>query len=300
MGLELLTSYRPGVQASRPIICLEVNPPRGTDFDSVLDKLDGKIEQVDFFNVTDSALARMRAAPLPFASKLRERFGREPLVNISCRDRNLIALQGDLLAGWASGIQAVIALTGDAVTIGDSPERKGVFEVNSVGLLNAIGTLNSGKDLAGNQLAGAPTFCPGVVVNPNARNMSAEIRRLEKKRTAGARFALSQPVFDLEASRVFFDAASTIGLPILMGLMAFRTVRSARNVVNVPGIKLSSEMSKLIDSSNDESIAKNSLEICLKLANENRKYVAGFHIVSGVAPKLALSLADYIGKELTR
>ena len=170
----------------KPLLSLEVNPPHGVEFESILQRLEGRLEGVDLFNVTDSALARMRFAAIPFASLLKNRFGLEPLVNISCRDRNLIAIQGDLLAAWALGIRSVVALTGDAVSVGDSPERKGVFEVNSVGLLKVIAKLNSGYDLAEKPLSGGTAFVPGVVVNPNAKNAAAELRRLDKKREAGA------------------------------------------------------------------------------------------------------------------
>ena len=162
---------------SKKLLCIEVNPPKGTDLEAIFKRLDQHLTHVDFFNITDSALARMRMSPLPFAAKLKERYGVEPMVNISCRDRNLLALQADLLSGWMMGVHSVVALTGDALSVGDNPDRKGVFEVNSVGLLNAIETLNSGQELAGNKLKGAPNFSPGVVVNPNARNSNAELKK---------------------------------------------------------------------------------------------------------------------------
>src|SRR5689334_4471947 len=114
-----------------PFLCLEVNPPRGTDLTAIFQRLDGNIDGIDFLNVTDSALARMKCGALPFASLLKQRYGIEPLVNLACRDRNIIALQSDLLGGWILGVRSVVALTGDAVTVGDLPETKGVFEVNS-------------------------------------------------------------------------------------------------------------------------------------------------------------------------
>lgn len=287
MKLEYLIKHKSG---DSPLICLEVNPPRGVDFEGVFNRL-GSISGIDFFNVTDSALARMRAAPLPFAAALKARFGIEPLVNISCRDRNLIALQGDLLSGWNMGVHSIIALTGDAVTIGDSPERKGVFEVNSIGLLQAVNTLNSGKDLANNELQGAPSYIAGVVVNPNAKNINAEIRRLEKKHAAGARYALSQPVFDSAAAKQFFTSAAAIGIPILMGLMAFRSAKAASNIVNVPGIKLSADIIKMIEGAGDRDLTDDSINFALNLACNLKGMVAGFHVVSGTTPKLAQRLA---------
>ena len=138
----------------RKLLCLEVNPPKGVDCAKVFNRLDKHLKSVDFFNITDSALARMRMNPMVFAAELKKRYDVEPLVNMSCRDRNLIAMQGDLLAGWMMGVRSVIALTGDAISVGDSPDSKGVFEVNSVGLLGAVNKLNAGEDLVGNKLQG--------------------------------------------------------------------------------------------------------------------------------------------------
>lgn len=279
---------------AKPLLCLEVNPPRGVELEPVWERLEGELSGVDFLNITDSALARMRISPLPFASLIKQRFGVEPLVNISCRDRNLIAIQADLLAGWTTGVRSVVALTGDAVSVGDSPERKGVFEVNSVGLLNVIKTLNEGKDLAGNELKGAPSFFPGVVVNPNAKNTSVELRRLQKKKEAGARYALSQPVFDLELAGQFFAEAKKIGVPTFVGLLPLKTAKAARGILHVPGMKLSPEIVERIEKEPDCDLSEYSLELCLKIAKGIKDSVCGFHVVSGTTPKLALKLTSVL------
>lgn len=297
MSLERLKNAVNGGEL-KPLLCLEVNPPRGVEVDDIFERLNGKLEGVDFFNVTDSALARMKFSALPFASLLKARFRIEPLVNLSCRDRNLIAIQGDLLAGWATGVRAVVALTGDAVTIGDSPDRKGVFEVNSIGLLNTIYKLNSGVDVSGNELQSPPEYFPGVVVNPNARNQAAEIKRLAKKREAGARFALSQPVFDEANSTEFFSKAKEIGIPIFMGLLPFKSAKAVLNVVEfVPGIKISEDVLKYVNSKSvEDDLSPFFIERCLSLAKANRSHVCGFHVVSGVTPKLALRLTHELAK----
>lgn len=294
MGLELIKEVLEG-RKTRPLLCLEVNPPRGVEVGDVLARLEGQTGGIDFFNVTDCALAKMRLAAIPFAAILKNRFGIEPLVNISCRDRNLIALQADLLGGWALGVRSVIALTGDAVTIGDSPERKGVFEVNSIGLLSAIATLNEGKDLVGNQLTGTPEYLPGVVVNPNARNRGAELKRLKRKFDAGARYALSQPVFDEVSSVEFFKEAQAIGIPIFVGLMPLKSGRSVAGLSKVPGVRVSEAIEKLAKDDPERDLSDFSVHHCLSLAELNAPYVAGFHVVSGATPKLALRLAGELG-----
>ncbi len=290
MSLQSLTNVTSSHR--KPLICLEVNPPRGVVLDGIFKRLQDNVSGIDFFNVTDCALARMKLAALPFASLLKERLGIEPLVNVSCRDRNLIAIQADLLAAWATGIRSIVALTGDAVTIGDSPERKGVFEVNSIGLLQVIEALNSSKDISGNDLKGAPSFIAGVVVNPNARNPSAELKRLKRKKDAGALYALSQPVFDEELSAKFFSEAKEIGVPILAGLMPLKNGKSARALDTIPGIKISDKLRALVNESPDGDLSKFSIDLCLQIARANVSHVSGFHVVAGSSPGLALELAQ--------
>ena len=242
----------------------------------------------------------MKLAAFPFAAMLKARFGIDAMVNLSCRDRNLIAIQGDLLAAWAMGVKAVVALTGDAVTIGDSPDRKGVFEVNSIGLLHAITTLNSGVDLAGNALKGSPAFVSGVVVNPNVRNAAVEIRRLKKKREAGGVFALSQPVFDMEESPKFFEAAREAGVELFMGVLPFKTFQGASGLSKVPGIKVSENLLEKVKSLKEEDVPKFCFDHLLELADKCSPYVRGFHVISGNSPVLALDLAKDIGKWIAK
>lgn len=282
-------------KGARPLVCLEVNPPRGTDTESIITRLQEGLSGIDFVNVTDSALARMKMAAIPFAATIKQRLQIEALVNVSCRDRNLIALQADLLAGWALGVRSVVALTGDAVTIGDSPDRKGVFEVNSVGLLQAIAQLNQGRDLAGNELKGTPRFVPGVVANPNARNLPAEIRRLRKKRDAGACYVLTQPVFDVAVAEQFIEAAGEVEIPILLGLLPLKNAQAAERISKVPGIRVSDGVMRHILAKGQGDLSEFFLSHCLEIADRTKGLVRGFHVVSGVTPLLALTLAQRLG-----
>lgn len=278
------------------LLCLEVNPPRGTDIKTVFDKLEPVADAVNFFNVTDCALARMKLAGLPFGAILKRELNKEVMVNLACRDRNLIALQADLLAAWVTGVHSLVALTGDAVSVGDSPDRKGVFEVNSVGLLHAIATLNSGKDLDGHELKGSPSFVAGAVCNPNARNSEVEVRRLAKKKAAGALYALSQPVFDETTSTAFFSSASSLGLSLFVGLMPLKNSRALQAISNVPGIKLGEDFISKTSSMSDSQLETFSMEHSLALAKTLAPFVRGFHVISGGYP----SLANELTKELSK
>ncbi len=278
-----------GTKSGKPLLCLEINPPRGTDVEATLGRY-ASLSGVDFVNITDSALAKMKLSGLTFAALFKQRFGVEPLVNLSCRDRNVIALQADLLGAWALGIRSIIALTGDAVTVGDLPDAKGVFEVNSIGLLNIISTLNGQKDLAGVELKGGTSYVSGVVVNPNARNMNAEIKRLVRKKEAGATYALSQPVFDPEHARGFFEAASQVGIDLLVGLLPYKSAQSFEGISKVPGIRIPDQVVERVRSLPAEKIADASLDMAMDVAEAVRPFVRGYHVVSGGSPLLALDL----------
>ncbi len=285
---------------NRPLICLEINPPHGSDVNEALERYAGQVNHLDFFNITDSALAKMRMSPLPFAAILKNKLGIEPLVNMSCRDRNIMALQADLLAGWAMGVHGVVALTGDAMSVGDCPNLKGVFEVNSVGLLGVINKLNAGSDFVDKPLKGAPDFTAGVVLNPNAKNPAVELRRLEKKIAAGAKFALTQPVFDSASSRDFFKSASSLGVPVMVGLLAFKTAKAALSVIGqVPGIKIPDSLIKMVSEDPDKDWSDYFIGRAIDIAQDLKGSVAGFHVVSGTTPKLALRLSKQLAETLS-
>lgn len=287
--------------AKGPLVCLEVNPPRGTDVEAVLARYAQQgelLKRLHLVNITDSALAKMRLSGIVFASLFKHRFGVEPVVNVACRDRNVIALQADLLGAWALGIRSVVALTGDAVGVGDLPDAKGVFEVNSVGLLQLIATLNGGRDMAGVELKGAPAFLPGVVVNPNVKNRDAEIKRLVRKRDAGARYALTQPVFDEEQAADFFEAAAATGVELLVGLMPFRTARGLEGIAKVPGIKVPEGALEKVKATPEGEVPELSCDMAVSVAKRVSPYVKGFHVVSGGAPLLALRLCERLFSDL--
>ena len=300
-GIEQLLP--PGVRTDRPLLCIEINPPRGCDIEGVIQRY-SNVKGIDFVNITDSALAKMKFSSLAFASIIKQRLGIEPVVNLSCRDRNVIALQSDLLGAWGLGVRSIVALTGDAVTVGDLPEAKGVFEVNSVGLLNVIATLNGGKDLAGNDLKGRPSYTPGVVVNPNVKNITAEIKRLARKKDAGAVYALSQPVFDAEQARIFFEAASAVDIDLFVGLLPFKSVQSFAGIAKVPGIKIPDAVVEKVSSVAPDKVGDTSLDVALAVAERVKPFVRGFHVVSGGSPLLALDLckrlSDWIEQSLVK
>ena len=291
MSLEKLKKNNDNT--AKNLVCFEVNPPKGADVSAIFEKLAGKLEKIDFLNITDNALARMKMSAIPFAALIKQKFGLEPLVNLACRDRNSLALQSDLLAGDALGVRSIIALTGDAMSVGNNPQAKPVFEMNSVGLLELIAKLNAGYELSGSALNSKTSIISGCVANPNAKNVDAEVRKLEKKIAAGASYALTQPVFDLEAAAVFVDKVKDLNIQVLLGLMPFASARAIEGVQKIPGIKISKALQDLSNSS-DLIIKNKSIELSLEIVRENLGKIAGFHIISGANSALALDLAKEV------
>jgi 5,10-methylenetetrahydrofolate reductase len=167
---------------------------------------------------------------------IKERGG-EPILQMTCRDRNRLALQAELLFAYTRGIRNVLCLTGDAVPVGDHKEAKGVFDLDSVQLLRAIRTLESGKDLGGNDLDGAVEFCAGAIVTPEANPIEPQLIKFEKKVEAGAEFFQTQAIYDLEKFAKFMQFARQFPVKVLAGIVLLSSARMAQYMTeNVPGI----------------------------------------------------------------
>ncbi len=182
-----MSGFADVLKSGRFAVTTEMVPPKGTDLAPLLKKAEMLKEAVDGFNLTDSANSRMTMAPLAVAHLLLDR-GVEPVLQFTCRDRNRIALQSDLLSAHALGVSNVLCMSGDDPTAGDHPEAKPVFDLDAVTLLWAISSLNAGEDMTGHRLRGAPGFFVGAVANPNATGLDRELRRMEEKVEAGAGF----------------------------------------------------------------------------------------------------------------
>ena len=242
------------VRSGRFIVTSELTPPKGLDLDPLLKAARGLAEVVDAFNLTDSHNARMSMAPIGAARRLLDE-GVEPILQMTARDRNRIAIQADLLAAAALGVANVVLMTGDAPSHGDHPDAKAVFDLGSVEIIEAARGLNEGRDLSGNELRGAPDICIGAVVNPGNPNLDGEMARLEAKVEAGARFFQTQAVYDLGAYERFacrLDRFSKLDLAFVAGIIPIRSVRMARYLnENVPGIEVPEPLIEEIANSED-------------------------------------------------
>jgi len=259
------------------IVTSEIGPPKGTDVEEMLKDADLIKGKVDAINVTDLQSSVMRVGSLAICRLLIER-GIEPVFQVTCRDRNRLALQSDLLSASVLGIKNVLALTGDHTTLGDHPQAKPVFDMDAVQLLGAIRILESGKDMAGKELKGVPRFCTGAVVNPGADPLEPEIMKMEKKIKAGAQFFQTQAVYDIELFKKFLDAARYLKATIIAGIVLLKSAGMAKYMnKNVSGVfvpdLLIEEMSKTQDKS------ATSIEIAARLIKELKPMCQGIHIM---------------------
>lgn len=263
----------------RFVTTAEIDPPRGIAIEKILDKA-SVLRAFDALNVADSPMARVRMSPVALAHLLRERLGTDTILHMTCRDRNLLSLQSDLLGAYALGVENVLALTGDPVSVGDYPQATGVFDVTSEGLVRIISQLNAGTDLAGNALSEAPKFCIGVAVNPGAADLPKEIGRLQRKLDAGAHFALTQPVYDLPNLERFLTALGTVRVPVLVGVLPLRSSRHAEFLHNeVPGISIPEATRDRMRQAPEEAARATGIEIAVEFLKKAKDSVAGAYFM---------------------
>jgi 5,10-methylenetetrahydrofolate reductase len=262
------------------VITCEAAPPKGADTKEALENVRRLASLVHAFNVTDlqSSVVRMSSWAL---CALIQREGFESILQVTCRDRNRLALQADLLGAWALGIENVLALTGDYPTLGDHPQAKPVFDLDSVQLIALIQALNSGKDLAGNELSGKTDFFVGAVINPAADPLEPHLLRLRLKVELGARFVQTQAVFDPDAFVRFAQKAEPFRVPILAGIIPLKSAKMARFMnENIAGIRVPEELIREMEGAKTaEDRKKRSVEICARIIRKVRPYCQGVHLM---------------------
>ena len=273
-------SARPFVdvlESGKFVVTAELNPPKGTNLEPLVANADRLKDDVDAFNLTDSHSARMSMAPIGVASLLVRR-GIEPIMQVTCRDRNRIALQSDLLAAHALGIRNVLTMTGDTPEAGDHPDAKGVFDVDGVGLLRAAAALQSGQDLGGQSLRGTPDFCVGAVVNPGASDLPKELGRMRDKMACGARFFQTQAVYDPAAFSAFMKEVRNDKVSILASCIVLRSANMARRMNTVPGIFIPDSLIKEMEDAADP--ARQGIVIAGRIIRELRGLAHGIHLIA--------------------
>ncbi|MBI4234354.1 MAG: methylenetetrahydrofolate reductase [Chloroflexi bacterium] len=264
--------------SDRFLVTVELNPPKGTAVEDTLARAQRLQGLVDAFNVTDSHGSIMTAAPVALAHHLVDH-GLEPILQMTCRDRNRIALQADLLAASLLGVESILCLTGDAPGTGDHPDARGVFDLDAPGLLRAASALMGGKDLAGHLLDGVPRFCLGAVVNPNAQDLGQEVARADEKVQAGARFFQSQPVFDPGVSEAFLRRVEHLHVPILAGVLLLKSAGMARRLSQrLPDLRIPEHLIGELERARDPAQA--GVAIAARLVRELSATSRGVHLMA--------------------
>jgi len=237
----MISSFKKALDSGKFVITCEVAPPKGTNLEKTVHHIDLLKDKVDAMNLTDHQSSVMRYPSIGGALLVKE-MGGEPILQMTCRDRNRLALQADLLFAASRGIHNVLCLTGDSVMLGDHKQAKGVFDLDSSQLMDAIRTLEKGKDLGGSDLDGSPEFCAGAIVTPEANPLEPQLIKFEKKIAAGAEFIQTQAVYDLDKLKTFMEYARQFPVKILAGIILLTSAPMARfmnkNIagVNVPQV----------------------------------------------------------------
>ena len=220
-------------------VTVEVDPPKSASpLKAQKDALQ-LIEWADAVNIADCPMAKLRMSPIALAHIIQMDYHLEPVFHLTCRDRNLIGLQAELLGASALGVHNILTLTGDPPSAGDHPQARPVFEVDSTGLIEIARTLNEGRDMAGNELGQPTHFYIGTTGNPAADDLDAELRRLEGKKRAGAQFVQTQPVYDLRQAEAYLEGTKDLDLPVLFGVLPLKSHKMALYMhEKVPGITI--------------------------------------------------------------
>ncbi len=278
--------FREKLESGQFVVTAEIGPPKGTDIREMIEHIKLLADKVDALNVTDNQSSVMKYPSLGGCIEIMKAGGM-PLLQMTCRDRNRLALESDLLLASRLGIQNILALTGDAVTVGDHPQAKPVFDIESVQLIDVINHLGEGVDIGDNKLEGDPQFFPqfytGAIVTPEAEPIEPQLIKFEKKVSIGAKFFQTQAIYDLEKFKKFMDYARKFDVKIMAGIVLLVGPGMAKYMnKNVPGIIVPQYLiDELVDAGKGNGLEKG-IEIAGRMIREikQNKLADGVHIMA--------------------
>jgi len=276
-------SLQSKLESGKFALSCEFGPLKGTDTVEIKENIEILKGKVDAANVTDQQSSVMRLGSL-VTSALCVQGGLEPIFQMTCRDRNRIALQSDLLGAWVMGIKNVLALTGDLPSLGDHPQAKGVFDLDSVTLLQAITRLNEGFDMVGNELHGKPNFFAGAVVKVDSNteaSMELQIAKMEKKIAAGAKFFQTQAVYDAGTFAKFMKRVEKFKVPVMAGIIPLKNAGMAKFMnANVAGVHVPDDLIQKMSAAAKEDREKTGIQIAADLIKLMKPMCQGVHIMA--------------------
>jgi methylenetetrahydrofolate reductase (NADPH) len=296
-------SLKEKIDSNQFICCGEIGPPQSCDGDVLREKSKHFKGYVDAVNITDNQTAIVRLSSLASAKILLDE-GVEPIMQMTCRDRNRLAIQSDLLGAAALGIRNVLCLTGDHQTFGDHPEAKGVFDLDSIQLIATVSKMNGGVLLSGREMKKATEFLIGAAANPFAEPFEMRLIRLHKKIEAGAHFIQTQPVFDLEIFTRWMERVAEMGLhkkaAILAGVLPVKSAKTLRWMKKeVPGVKIRDEYIHRMEHAHDpaEEGVKMAVEIIQALKRISG--VRGIHLMPVMWESITPTLVKEVRSSVT-
>jgi methionine synthase I (cobalamin-dependent)/5,10-methylenetetrahydrofolate reductase len=261
-------------------ISVELTPPRGIDPGRMLAGARLLKEAgVDYANVTDSAMARLRMGVISCAALVQQQVGLEAIAHFTCRDRNVMAIQSELIGAHALGIRNVLALRGDPPRVGDYPNATPVWDVNAVGLITILAGLNRGLDANGTPIGEHAAFHVGAAVNPGAEDPERELRLLRRKVAAGAQFVVTNPIYDGGALQRLRDITAEVRVPVLVGVLPLRSHRQAEYLHHeVPGISVPEALRERLERAGEQA-AELGVELAVDFLEAAREQVHGAYVI---------------------
>jgi len=281
--LEKKSGFAAKLAAGKKVSSIEILSPMSIDFSLTLEKINRCREKgSDAVNVPDGPRASARASNLISSIRFQNETGLEIIPHFCCRDRNLMAMQGDIMAAYASGICNLLLVTGDPPSIGNYPDMTGVFDLDAIGLTQMVNNLNHGYDLAGNQISMPTSILIGVAANPCAVDLKREVTRFKLKVDAGAEYGISQPIFEPDDLKRFMDetATHTKTIPLIAGVWPLASFRNAQFMATeVPGVVVpNSILEKMSKCNSKEDARKTGIEIAMDICEKIQDYVSGFQV----------------------
>lgn len=281
-----MAKYREACESGKFVVSGEIGPPKGTDVDTMLHHIDLLKDMVDALNVTDNQSAVMRLGSMAVSHEIVSKGG-DAIFQMTCRDRNRLALENDLLSAHFLGIRNVLCLTGDHVSVGDHKEAKEVYDFESVQLIQCVKRMNEGYDWAGNELAGATDFYIGAVVTPESDPIEPQKLKYEKKIAAGAQFFQTQAVYDMENFQRFAEYSRGVtegtDVKLMAGLVVLTSVGMAKYMNKfVPGVFVPDVLLEEMASVPKEEAVHKGMEICarhIRFCMDN-KVCDGVHVMA--------------------
>lgn len=268
------------IRSTNFVVTTELTPPKGIDLSEFFAKADSLNGIVDAINITESPRARMAVEPKSVAHLLQDR-GIEAIVQITARDRNRIAIQGDLLGACLLGIGNFLFMTGDDPKNGDHPDAKGVFDLTTIELLKAARSLRSGRDLSGNDLHGAPQMFLGSTMNPGSADLAREVENTHRKIDAGSQFFQTQAIYDTDSLARFLDAAKLGDVALLAGVIPLKSAKMGAWLnANVPGVHVPCALLEELEHAGPEGEAAKGVEIAARTIRRLRDVCRGVHLMA--------------------